>query len=139
MLEQFPTFLFLRYHLQSFLQALIHEEYLEDLHKLDLYITKEWSNGVILSFKGENLTNEVVEIVPGYDNFGRQYHLTLDYKWQYNMDIDWLICCLCGEVIEDFMESHNPQPLGESVDDRCCNLCNLEKVIPSRIMDLQNG
>ena len=31
--------------------------------------------------KGENLTNEVVEIVPGYDNFGRQYHLTLDYKW----------------------------------------------------------
>ena len=55
------------------------------------------------------------------------------------MDIDWLICCLCGEVIEDYMESHNPQPLGESVDDRCCNLCNLEKVIPSRIMDIQNG
>ena len=55
------------------------------------------------------------------------------------MDIDWLICCLCGEVIEDFMESHNPQPLGESVDDRCCNLCNLEKVIPSRIMDIQNA
>ena len=52
-----------------------------DLHKLDFYITKEWSNGIILSFKGENLTNEVVEVVPFYDSIGRQYHLTLDYKW----------------------------------------------------------
>ena len=57
------------------------ENYLEDLHKLDLFITKEWTNGMVLSFKGENLTNEIVEIVPGYDSFGRQYHLTLDYKW----------------------------------------------------------
>ena len=57
------------------------EQYLEDLHKLDFYITKEWSNGIILSFKGENLTNEVVEVVPFYDSIGRQYHLTLDYKW----------------------------------------------------------
>ena len=57
------------------------EQYLEDLHKLDFYITKEWSNGVVLSFKGENLTNEVVEVIPFYDAIGRQYHLTLDYKW----------------------------------------------------------
>ena len=57
------------------------ENYLEDLHKLDFFITKEFTNGMILSFKGENLTNEIVEIVPGYDSFGRQYHLTLDYKW----------------------------------------------------------
>ena len=54
---------------------------IKDLHKLDLFITKEWTNGMVLSFKGENLTNEIVEIVPGYDSFGRQYHLTLDYKW----------------------------------------------------------
>ena len=49
------------------------------------------------------------------------------------MDIDWLICCLCGEVIEDYMESHNPEPLCESVNDRCCNLCNDFVVIPARM------
>ena len=57
------------------------KEYLEDLYKLDFFITKEWTNGIILSFKGENLTDEIVEVVPGYDSIGRQYHLTLDYKW----------------------------------------------------------
>ncbi len=57
------------------------EDFLDDLHKLNFYLSKEWTNGVTLSFVGENLTNEVVEVVPGYDTEGREYHLTIQYIW----------------------------------------------------------
>jgi len=57
------------------------EEYLDDLNKLNLYVTKEWDNGVILSFRGENLTNENAEVVPFYGVEGREFNLTLNYKW----------------------------------------------------------
>ena len=40
-------------------------------------------------------------------------------------------CCLCGKEIEDF--GHNPQPLGEKEDDRCCDECNQKLVIPTRL------
>lgn len=57
------------------------EEFLEDLQKVNLYITKVFTNGVTVSFKGENLTDEEVEITPGYSTQGTEYHLTLGYKW----------------------------------------------------------
>ena len=57
------------------------EEYLEDLHKLDFFITKEWTNGVKLSLSATNLTNEVVEVVPFYNSEEREYNLTLNYIW----------------------------------------------------------
>ena len=57
------------------------QEYLEDLHKLDLVVSKELGNGVTLAFKGDNLTDEVVEIVPFYNNQGRQFSVALNYKW----------------------------------------------------------
>ena len=57
------------------------QEFLEDLEKLDFYITKEFSNGVTLAFKVENLTDEVVEVTPYYDTRGRELNLTLGYKW----------------------------------------------------------
>ena len=57
------------------------EEFLEDLQKVDLYITKVFENGITLSFKGENLTDEVVEVVPMYNTQGTEYYLTLGYKW----------------------------------------------------------
>ena len=57
------------------------EEYLDDPNKLNLYVTQEWDNGVILSFKGENLTNENAEVVPFYGVEGREFYLTLNYKW----------------------------------------------------------
>ena len=57
------------------------EEFLEDLTKLDLVVTKEFTNGVTLSLRGENLTDEVVEVVPFYNTEGREVHLTLGYKW----------------------------------------------------------
>ena len=57
------------------------QEYLEDLNKLDLYVTKEFTNGLTLSFRAENITNEVVEVVPFYNTEGRELYLTLGYKW----------------------------------------------------------
>ena len=57
------------------------EEYLEDLKKLNLYITKGFTNGLTLSLKIENLTDEVVEVIPFYNNKGKEVYLTLGYKW----------------------------------------------------------
>ena len=56
------------------------ETHLEDLQKLDFYITKKWDK-FTLSFKVENVTNEVVEVVPFYENEGREFYLTFDYNW----------------------------------------------------------
>lgn len=41
-------------------------------------------------------------------------------------------CCLCGKEIRDY--GHNPWPLSDNVEDRCCDLCNMLKVIPARII-----
>jgi len=54
---------------------------LEDLNKLNLYVTKEFTNGLTVSFKAENITDEVVEVVPFYNTQGTEYYLTLGYKW----------------------------------------------------------
>lgn len=43
-------------------------------------------------------------------------------------------CCLCGKEIKDY--GHNPWPLNKNVDDRCCDECNSDKVIPARIANL---
>lgn len=56
------------------------QTYLEDLEKLDFYVTKKWEK-FTLSFKAENVTDEVVEVVPFYENQGREFYLTLDYNW----------------------------------------------------------
>ena len=57
------------------------QEYLEDLNKLNLYVTKVFTNGLTLSFKAENITDEIVEVVPFYNTQGREIYLTLHYKW----------------------------------------------------------
>ena len=57
------------------------QEYLEDLNKINLYVTKEFTNGLTLSFKVENITDEIVEVVPFYNTQGREIYLTLHYKW----------------------------------------------------------
>ncbi len=46
-----------------------------------------------------------------------------------------LSCCICGELISSYFESHNPYPLGE-YPDRCCTGCN-EKVVSQRIKELR--
>lgn len=40
-------------------------------------------------------------------------------------------CCICGYVFEGF--GNNPWPFRCGEDDRCCDKCNYEFVIPARI------
>ena len=40
-------------------------------------------------------------------------------------------CCLCGKVIPTW-GSKNPDPLRSDPDQRCCDECFTEKVIPAR-------
>lgn len=56
------------------------QRYLEDLERLDFSIVKRWEK-FTLSFKVQNLLDDVVEIVPYYENDGREFHLTMDYNW----------------------------------------------------------
>lgn len=42
------------------------------------------------------------------------------------------ICCLCGRPIGDLF-GNNPWPLVKDENARCCNECNMSKVIPARI------
>jgi len=57
------------------------QEFLDDLKKLSLFITKSFTNGLNLNFSYENLTDEKVEVLPYYDNQGKQVNLTLQYNW----------------------------------------------------------
>lgn len=55
-------------------------ETLEDLEKLNFYLTGQWEK-LQVSFKIENVLNQEVEILPGYNNEGREFYLTLQYNW----------------------------------------------------------
>lgn len=47
------------------------------------------------------------------------------------------VCCICGKEFEGY--GNNPWPIGWDVyseEDRCCNECNTNIVIPARIADL---
>lgn len=49
-----------------------------------------------------------------------------------------LDCSLCGVSVEEF--GHNPWPLAKNENDRCCDECNITKVVPARIeMLYDNG
>ena len=54
-------------------------------------------------------------------------------------------CCLCGQDIEIkkdkdgnifWTDGNNPEPLGKSDSDRCCDTCNDTKVIPARMQQM---
>ena len=46
-----------------------------------------------------------------------------------------LTCCLCGEDFEGY--GNNPYPLPmKNEDDRCCDECNYDKVIPERLYQI---
>ena len=59
----------------------IEDEFLEDLEKLNIYATTTFDNGLTFSIKVENLTNNVVEVVPFYNSNEREVSVILDYKW----------------------------------------------------------
>jgi len=46
-----------------------------------------------------------------------------------------LNCCLCGGEIQSQAFSHNPFPLvaEDDYESRCCEDCNFDKVLPSRM------
>ena len=56
------------------------EDYLEDLNRLDLSVAKTWGK-YNLTFKVNNALDDVVEVLPGYDNRGREVLITLQYNW----------------------------------------------------------
>ena len=60
---------------------IIDSEFLEDLKKMNLYYTRYINEKVTLSLKVENAFDDVVEVVPFYDNQGREFYLTLGYNW----------------------------------------------------------
>jgi hypothetical protein len=44
-------------------------------------------------------------------------------------------CCICGKIIKGF--GNNPWPVKTGEEDRCCDDCNWEFVIPARLINLQ--
>ena len=40
-------------------------------------------------------------------------------------------CCLCGKIFTGF--GNNPWPISLDPNDRCCDECNMNKVIPARL------
>ena len=60
---------------------IIDGEFLEDLKKMNLYYTRYINEKVTLSLKVENAFDDVVEVVPFYNNRGREFYLTLGYNW----------------------------------------------------------
>jgi|TARA_R110000796_G_scaffold5891_1_gene21623 hypothetical protein len=45
-------------------------------------------------------------------------------------------CCLCDEIVSHETDSHNPYPVAKGEKDRCCSICNVQKVIPARIVEM---
>lgn len=48
------------------------------------------------------------------------------------------VCCICGKEFEGY--GNNPWPIEQDIlkEDRCCDKCNLDYVIPARIALLAN-
>ena len=57
------------------------QEYLDDLKKLNIYVGKQLASGLNLNFTIDNITDQEVEVLPGYDSQGREYQLTVQYNW----------------------------------------------------------
>lgn len=49
------------------------------------------------------------------------------------MKFNKFTCCICGKEVEEY--GNNPWPVKE--DGICCSKCNLEKVLPARIIAIR--
>ena len=54
---------------------------LENLENLSFRYIKTFANDLDLAFSIDNVLDEQVEVLPGYDNRGRQFMLTIQRKW----------------------------------------------------------
>ena len=49
-----------------------------------------------------------------------------------------ILCCFCGVELTD--RGNNPDPIVvDNPTDKCCDTCNMEKVVPGRIFLQQRG
>lgn len=44
-------------------------------------------------------------------------------------------CCICKRLIKGF--GNNPWPLKYKNEERCCDMCNIEVVIPLRLKNME--
>lgn len=44
-------------------------------------------------------------------------------------------CCICGKTFKGF--GNNPYPVKTNPEDRCCDTCNWDFVIPARLLKLR--
>ena len=54
---------------------------LEDLQNLSFGYIKTFANDIQLALRIDNISDEEVEVLPGYNNRGRQIMLTMQKKW----------------------------------------------------------
>ena len=45
-------------------------------------------------------------------------------------------CCICGKEVSGW--GNNPWPINNDPDKKCCEECNMTKVIPARIIQMKN-
>lgn len=79
------------------------------------------------------------EIALEFGNHGEesQWLNELERRWgDYQEELGYRKpCALCPKRLDD-KYGHNPYPLGERHDDRCCSDCNTEKVLPARLAEM---
>ncbi len=46
-------------------------------------------------------------------------------------------CCLCGKSFTGY--GNNPYPVDKDLEHRCCDVCNVTKVLPARVLELKNN
>lgn len=96
-------------------------------------ITLRYSDGRYYATEGDGPA--VVE-VDEYDWHEYLEHLESDQKWQdFFLKLDNAqhekVCSICGRGYDGF--GHNAQPVNPG---RCCDKCNSDTVIPTRVVNL---
>ena len=44
------------------------------------------------------------------------------------------VCCICGKTFNGY--GNNPYPVSKDENAKCCDQCNLDSVIPARLMEM---
>ena len=44
------------------------------------------------------------------------------------------VCCICGKTFNGC--GNNPYPVSKDENAKCCDQCNLDAVIPARLMEM---
>ncbi len=77
----------------------------------------------------KNWFNDLPKVEGSKDFTEKDFFELLTKDRHYDKDKEEHICCLCGDVFYGY--GNNPAPLASSKK-RCCNMCDITKVIPAR-------